>query len=129
MSIWDEVDDDCLMANCKVTITLIDIETGNPIQESVLLIKNKNSTLKELAYDAVDAFNDVFNEKGIKYRLDTEATNYRVIASPSNKLKEYTDDNLLSDFTEYDFAFEYMLENVKEDKKENGLECIMCICY
>lgn len=128
MSIWD-IDDDSLMLKCTVTITLVDLDNGNPIQESVTLIKNKNATLKDLAYDAVDAFNDAFTEKGIKYRLDTEASNYRVIASPCNELKEYTDENVLSDFSVLDFAFEYSLENVKESRKENALECVMCICF
>ena len=127
MSIWD-IDDDSLIAKCTVTITLIDID-GSPIQESVSLLKNKNSTLKDLAYDAVDAFNDAFTEKGVKYRLDTEASNYRVIASPCNKLQEYTGENVLGDFSVLDFAFEYRMENVRESTKENNLECIMCICF
>ena len=48
MSIWD-IDDDSLMLKCTVTITLVDLDNGNPIQESVQLIKNKKATHKELA--------------------------------------------------------------------------------
>ena len=41
---------DCYL-DCKVTVTLIDFDTGNPIQETVVIKKSRESTLQELAMD------------------------------------------------------------------------------
>ena len=90
--------------DCKVTVTLIDFNTGNPIQETVVIKKSRESTLHELAMDAVGFFNEQLSEKGYKYRLDTTATNYSVIPCANNKLKEYTQKNILGNLRFWIFA-------------------------
>ena len=116
---------DCFL-DCKVTVTLIDFDTGNPIQQTVIIKKNRECTLHELAMDAVGFFNEQLSEKGYKYRLDSKATNYSVIPCADNKLKEYTQKNIIGEFTILDFCFEYILANVTEIHRT---KCCTCICF
>ena len=87
MSLETKIDEN--LVNCKVTITLIDFDTGHPIQETVIIKKPKKTRFGELALEAVGFFNSIFEQKNCKYRIDSKATNYKVLPSAENKLQKY----------------------------------------
>lgn len=128
MSLETIVDENLVESN--VTITLIDFDTGNPIQETVRIKKPKRTKFSELAFEAVKAFNLIFEQKKCKYRIDSNATNYKVLPSAENKLKNYTQDNTLEELELFEFAFEYQLKNVIEIKKTSFFSrCLSCLCF
>lgn len=128
MSLETKIDEH--LVNCKVTITLIDFDTGHPIQETVIIKKPKKTRFGELALEAVGFFNSIFEQKNCKYRIDSKATNYKVLPSAENKLQKYTQDNTLEELELFEFAFEYQLINVIEIKNASIFsKCCDCLCF
>jgi hypothetical protein len=118
------------VVTATVTITFVTDEAPNGfLQKGVNISKYNNTKLSELTHCALELFNKFLNDNKYSFRLNDKDTNYTVIASADNKIKNYTMDNQLKDFELLDFAFNYKVSNLISAKSEKKFKCLCCICF
>ena len=128
--LFPDNDSSSSMVTATVTITFVTDEAPNGfLQKGVNINKTKNTKLSEVTQCALQLFNTFLNDEKYSFRLNDKDTNYTVIASADNKIKNYTMDNQLKDFELLDFAFNYKVSNLISAKSENKFKCLCCICF